>query len=1062
MKNFILNIIIRIIIFVLLGVIINNNYAQTKNSILKLNSDEYLRDNGDGYLHGGQSIWAWLENNDTTKAQQIHDIIQFWGTVGEPGEPYLWRWRINWDLTCVLLYRVLFQYGNIISESDSIFLENKFLDFIKGPNFNKYNFNNRIYDYTLRYLYSQHHKNINVYYPSGLPNFGWEGRYYVPGNYYNSYKISRDWLFWRFYQLAFKGNYELDGYYTMAMIVCLYTIYDFSINEEIKKRAKMILDLLLLDSTLDFSAGLHGGWLGRNYPYSVMAGQPNIYQWIYWRKGPDPGGSVLGSLYDAYVSTYQPPGIIEDIGILKEEPDNYWHINIESNHAGGINDNQCKWTYVTKFYNMGGTDYSLNRGWQLNIASNNEAINYPHHLIPVKSIKIWINDNEELPEYEDQGLGLVLGSGGYQYKNYLLVKINNPFLHFGGIGNVFDIDETISDWRFLKEERVAVALQMTSSVSAIEVCTIGVDYNSYEDFKNAILNNAQIIPGYNAKFINSHGDTLMNDGYQTIFNGEKIQYFSDKRIYTETNSGENIVSWNNGVMTVQKHGRKIEYNFNKWTYEHIGSSKPLPPIPISINKINNCFDMNFSSIDGVSFYNVYRDTIPEFMPDTINGSNRVGSAIMNTEYEDSINFIDTLHYVPSSSIFYKVTSASGTESNPSPVMGEYRYPLYTSNSTNFNSIAIPFKTDNISNAVELCNMIPYSNSVAIWDAVNQTFIQYVKGLNINNFNVHPGYPYHVNITKNSYFSLVGIPADTSYNLITTPGTDFNEIMLPLNKSHVTKASQLVSEIPHCNSIAVWNSKKQYYKQYIEELPFTDFNVRVGYPYLVNMTADIIWPGGGTPKIMKKLSNEKILFRRKRIPHIVWGEFDSEVLNTANKNKITQFDAFILSNPHEIINQDSPNCTLQNSYWIAQIGNFPSGWKTGDTLCVEFTNNAGNIVDSIQIILSSESSDKAECTSKSHSNNIPEYFDMKQNHPNPFNQETLIQYEIPTSSEIKVNIYNIKGQKIRVLINKEVTAGYHSIRWDGTDNQNNRLGSGIYFINMKTEKFSKTIKVLLVR
>jgi len=1062
MKNYILKIIKRTIILFFFIVFINNNYAQLKNSILKLNSDEYLRKNGEGYLHGGQSIWAWLENNDTTKAQQIHDIIQFWGTVGEPGEPYLWRWRTNWDLTCVLLYRVMFQYHHMISESDSIFLENKFLNFIRKSSFNKYNFNNRMYDYTLRYLYSQHHKNINVYYPSGLPEFSWDGRYYVPNNYYNSYKISRDWLFWRFYQLAFKGNYELDGYYTMAMIVCLYTIYDFSINEEIKKRAKMILDLIVLDSTLDFSAGLHGGWLGRNYPYSVMAGQPNIYQWIYWRKGPDPNGSVLGSLYDAYVSNYQPPGVIEDIGILKDEPDNYWHLNIESNSAGGLNNNQSKWTYVTKYYNMGGTDYSLNRGWQLNITSNNEEINYPHHLIPVGSIKIWINDSESLPEYGDQGLGLVLGSGGYQYKNYLLVKVNDPYLHFGGLGNVFDVDETISDWRFFKEDRVAVALQMTNQASAIEVCTIGIDYDTYEDFKNAVLNNAQIIPGYNAQFINSHGDTLMNSGDQTKFNGQNIQYAPDKRIYTETNIGENIISWNNGVMTVQRHGRKIEYNFNKWSYKEIGSIKLQSPTPISINKISNRFDMNFSSIDGASFYNVYRDTIPEFIPDTINGSNRVGSGIMNIESENIINFIDTLSYIPSSSIFYKVTSASGTESPPSPIMGEYRYPLYTGNTTNFNSIAIPFKTNNISDAEDLCNSIPYSNSIAKWDAVNQSFIQYVKGLSINNFSINAGYPYHVNITKNSHFNLIGIPADTTYNLITTPGTDFNEIMLPLNKSNLIKASQLLSEIPYCNSIAVWNSKKQFYKQYIEELPFTDFDIQVGYPYLVNMTADIIWPGGGSPKIMKQLSNKKILLKRKRIPHIVWGEFNSDVGNTDNKNKITQFNAFIISNPHETIDQEYPNCTVQNTFWIAQISNFPSGWKTGDTLCVELKNNTGEVLKSIQITLTNNPSDKAKITLKPESNNIPEYFDIKQNHPNPFNHETLIQFEIPESSEIKIIIYNLKGQQIRELFNQEVKAGYHSIRWDGTDDYSNRLGSGIYFINMKTGKFSKTIKALLVR
>ncbi len=1064
MKNNIFKIVKKITLLFLLLFLINSNNAQTKSSIVELNKDEYLRKNGNGYEHGGQSIWAWLENNDTTKAQKIHDIIQFWGTVGEPGEPYLWRWRTNWDLTCVLLYRVLYQYGNIISKSDSIFLENKFLNFIRKSVFNKYNFNNKMYDYTLRYLYSQHHKNISVYYPSSsdLPQFSYNNRTYTPGNYYNSYEISRDWLFWRFNFLVNKGNYELDGYYTMAIIVSLYTIYDFSINKEIKKRAKMLLDLLLLDSTMDFSAKLHGGWIGRNYPYSVMAGQPNIYQWIYWRKGSYPNGSVLGSLYDAYVSDYRPPGLIEDIGIFDDEPNNYWHLNIESNGAGGLNNDRSKWTYVTKFYNMGGSEYVLNRGWQLNIASNDEEINYPNILFPTAGIKIWINDTESLPEYGDTKTSLALGKEGYQYKNYLLAKVNNPYLHFGGLGNVFDIDETISDWRFLKEEKVAVAIKMLTDASAIEVCTIGIDYNSYDEFKNAILNNAQLIPSYNTQFINSHGDTLMNVGDKTQFNGKKIIY-SPKRIYTETNIGEQIISWDNKIMTVQRHGRKSVYNFNNWTYEKIGSLKLLPPTPISITKINNCFEMAFTPVEGASFYNIYRDSIPEFIPDTTNGTNRVGSGIMCNDFSsNTINFIDTLNNIPSTSIFYKITSASGTESEPSTILGKYKYSLYTTSTTNFNSIATPFKTEDISNASDLCNIIPYCNSVATWDAVNQTYIQYVKNLNINNFDVNMGYPYHVNVTNHTEFSLVGIPAEPTFDLITTSGTCFNEIMLPLNKYNIKKASSLLSDIPACNSVAYWDTKKQYYKQYIKELPFSDFDVRAGYSYLVNVTADVVWPGGGNPKNLKKISNHEILFKRKKIPHLVWGKIDSDLSDINNKNKITQFDAYISSNPLEIINQNSPNCTIQNSFWIAQVGNFQSGWKMEDTLCVDFKNNAGKLLQSIKIELTSKPSDKTDIIITTNKNNIPQYFDIKQNYPNPFNQETLIQYEIPKSSKVRIIIYNLKGQKIHELFNRKVKAGYHSIRWDGKNDTNNQLSSGIYFINMTTRKFSKTIKVLLVR
>lgn len=1033
------------------------NHAQIKQSILDLNRDDYLKINGEGYIHGAQSIWAWFENDDTTKSEQIHDIIQFWGSIGEASEPYIWRWRVNWDLTCVLLARILYQYGDQISKSDSLFLERKFTDFIKKSSFHKYNFNNRIYDYTLRYLHSQYHKNISVYYPSGLPNFSWDGRYYKSGNYYNSYKISRDWLFWRFSQLAFRGNYELDSYYTMAMVVCLYTIYDLSMNKEMKKRAKMVLDLILLDSTMDFSAGLHGGWLGRNYSYGVLAGQPNIYQWIYWKKGVNPEGSVLGSLYDAYVSNYRLPGVIEDIGVLKDEPDNYWHLHIESNESGGLDKDNCKWTYVTKFYNIGGSENVLSRAWQLNIASNDEKINYPHVLLPVKSIKVWIDDKDSIPEYQDSDHELPLGLWGYQYKNFLMAKVYGPYLHFGGLGNVFDVDETISDWRFLKEGNVAVAIKMTNSVSAIEVCTIGVDYDSFEDFKNAILANAQLIPSYSAQFINSHDDTLMNVINNTYFNGKKIKYSPQKRIYTTTNIGDKIILWNDGIMTVQRHGRKSIYNFNNWTYKETGMLTPQPPTPISIEKINNIFNMNFSSVEGASFYNVYRDTFPEFIP---NSTNLIASGIMNIDLENTVNYCDTLDNIPYTSILYKITSASGNESSPSAIMGKYHYNLYTTGATNFNSIALPFQTESIVDAEDLCNMIPFCNSIAKWDANNQTFIQYIKNLNINNFTVSPGNPYHANVTNDSYFSHVGIPTDPTFNLFTTEGTDFNEIMLPLNRDDITDASQLSSDIPYCNSVACWDPKKQYYKQYIAELPFTDFKVKVGYPYLINVTDDVVWPGGGTPKIFKKSSDKNILFQRKRIPHLVWGKINSNASDLTNA-KINQFEAFITLNPQEKINQNSPDCSMQTSYWKAQISNFKSGWKIGDTLRINFKNTVGDTIESINVILTSKAFDKVKFI-LSNNNDMPTYFNINQNYPNPFNQETLIQFETPESSNINITVYNINGQKIKELVHKNMQAGYHSIKWNGTNSNNCQSSSGIYFINMATQNYSKTIKVLLVR
>ncbi|MCD4817741.1 MAG: T9SS type A sorting domain-containing protein [Candidatus Cloacimonetes bacterium] len=83
-----------------------------------------------------------------------------------------------------------------------------------------------------------------------------------------------------------------------------------------------------------------------------------------------------------------------------------------------------------------------------------------------------------------------------------------------------------------------------------------------------------------------------------------------------------------------------------------------------------------------------------------------------------------------------------------------------------------------------------------------------------------------------------------------------------------------------------------------------------------------------------------------------------------------------------------------------------------------------------------------------------------NYPNPFNPETIISFSIPRDSKVSLFIYNIKGQKIRMLLDRDFETGMHKIVWNGKNNQNKLVGSGVYFyklnVNGKTEKINKCI------
>jgi len=90
-----------------------------------------------------------------------------------------------------------------------------------------------------------------------------------------------------------------------------------------------------------------------------------------------------------------------------------------------------------------------------------------------------------------------------------------------------------------------------------------------------------------------------------------------------------------------------------------------------------------------------------------------------------------------------------------------------------------------------------------------------------------------------------------------------------------------------------------------------------------------------------------------------------------------------------------------------------------------------------------------------------------NYPNPFNPSTTISFIVPEKiSMVNISVYNIKGQKIKTLISEELTAGTHNIVWDGSNNSNKCVSSGIYFsvFDIKDEEgdFTCVKKMILMK
>ncbi|MBN2102784.1 FG-GAP repeat protein [bacterium] len=94
--------------------------------------------------------------------------------------------------------------------------------------------------------------------------------------------------------------------------------------------------------------------------------------------------------------------------------------------------------------------------------------------------------------------------------------------------------------------------------------------------------------------------------------------------------------------------------------------------------------------------------------------------------------------------------------------------------------------------------------------------------------------------------------------------------------------------------------------------------------------------------------------------------------------------------------------------------------------------------------------------------IPDKFTLHQNHPNPFNPATEIQFSLPESRQVTLTIYNNFGQEVHQLTNQHFQAGHHTITWEGTDTHGTPVSSGIYIYQIRAGEFIDVKKMMLMR
>jgi hypothetical protein len=223
------------------------------------------------------------------------------------------------------------------------------------------------------------------------------------------------------------------------------------------------------------------------------------------------------------------------------------------------------------------------------------------------------------------------------------------------------------------------------------------------------------------------------------------------------------------------------------------------------------------------------------------------------------------------------------------------------------------------------------------------------------------------------------------------------------------------------------------------------------------------------------SNAQLLFNAPAHVRIVGGfEADqSSYVGPANGSSITQSDivfyvqtvdqtsSFVkasLFGPSATIfaNVYTPNGTIWLEDGTSSTGAYVAtdvlvGKKVTITLGTAFSGLAK----------SSSGWDKAPTASILPSE-IPTNFSLSQNFPNPFNPSTEIRYGLPKASRVTLTIYNALGQEVAQLADEMQDAGYHQMRWNGTNRNGLPVSTGVYFYRLRAEGFVDIKKMLLVK
>lgn len=129
----------------------------------------------------------------------------------------------------------------------------------------------------------------------------------------------------------------------------------------------------------------------------------------------------------------------------------------------------------------------------------------------------------------------------------------------------------------------------------------------------------------------------------------------------------------------------------------------------------------------------------------------------------------------------------------------------------------------------------------------------------------------------------------------------------------------------------------------------------------------------------------------------------------------------------------------------------SAWRNSSMFITQYGSSA-----------SADFLDQETDVEQDHESPLPRAFEMEQNYPNPFNPRTEIKFSLPNRADVSLKVYNLAGQEVKVLVDRSMPAGNFVADWDGTNQQNVPVASGVYFYRLEAGANSSTRKMVLLK